>query len=295
MKTSNPNHTNRPSFQFSVEPSFTDRTELQRYLAEISRTSLLSTEQEVEVATRAAAGDRSAQNKLIAANLRFVVSMAKLFQKKGVPLADLVQYGNEGLIRAAQKYDVTRGVKFTSYAVWWVRNTILDGLSKNENCIYLPANRFADIHRVEEATALYMNENGQAPSLEDLTSLTGMSEEDILFALGNKYTAISADKPLSDDSECTWADMYATDDFAADRGADRQSLTEDVDYALSKLGGREELVLRKYFGIGCEQMNPEEISREFDISRERIRQIFAKAIREIRNSPARDTLRGYVA
>ena len=271
--------------QLKISKSITNRTSqsLERYLQEIGKEDLVSTDEEVELAQRIRQGDQKALDKLTRANLRFVVSVAKQYQNQGLSLPDLIDEGNLGLIKAAKKFDETRGFKFISYAVWWIRQSILQALADQSREIRLPLNQVGLNNRISKEISKFEQENQRRPSAEELAQRLDMPLEKVASALKAFYRTVSVDEPVADGDDKCMADTLANDDVpSTDATLTQESLSKEVDRALNQLQGKEREILRLCFGIGCSEMTLEEIGDKFNLTRERVRQIKEKAIRKLK-------------
>lgn len=269
---------------FTIKQSITnrDRDSVNLYLKDISHIKMLSPEEEKEVAKKAKAGDKRARDKLITANTRFVVSVAKQYQGQGLDLEDLIAEGNAGLIHAADKFDPDLGWKFISYAVWWIRQSILQALSNKSRTIRLPLNQVALLNKIKRATSEFMCKNERNPSLEELHELTGIHEDKILTIMNMAARMTSLDAPLSDEEEGTYVDVIKNDNSPkADAKLMSESKDSDIAKVLSVLGPRGHDIIRMYFGLGCREHTLEELGEKFGVTSERIRQIKEKALKII--------------
>ena len=271
--------------QLKISKSITNRNSqsLEKYLQEIGKEDLVSTDEEVELAQRIRQGDQKALDKLTRANLRFVVSVAKQYQNQGLSLPDLIDEGNLGLIKAAKKFDETRGFKFISYAVWWIRQSILQALADQSREIRLPLNQVGLNNRISKEISKFEQENQRRPSAEELAQRLDMPLEKVTSALKAFYRTVSVDEPVADGDDKCMADTLANDDVpSTDATLTQESLSKEVDRALNQLQGKEREILRLCFGIGCIEMTLEEIGDKFNLTRERVRQIKEKAIRKLK-------------
>ena len=271
--------------QLKITKSITNResASLDKYLQEIGREELISVSEEVELAQRIKKGDQAALDKLIKANLRFVVSVAKQYQNQGLSLPDLINEGNLGLIRAAQKFDETRGFKFISYAVWWIRQSILQALAEQSRIVRLPLNQVGSLNKITKEMARFEQENERRPSTEELAERLDMSVDKISDAIQVSGRPISVDAPFVEGEDNSLLDVLTNDDSPmADADLNKESLSKEVDRALKQLYDREREILKMFFGIGCQEMTLEEIGAKFDLTRERVRQIKEKAIRRLK-------------
>ncbi len=283
--------------QLKITKSITNResASLDKYLQEIGREDLITVEEEVELAQRIKAGDRLALEKLTRANLRFVVSVAKQYQNQGLSLPDLINEGNLGLIKAAEKFDETRGFKFISYAVWWIRQSILQALAEQSRIVRLPLNQVGSLNKINKAFAKFEQENERRPSVEEIAEKLDIPVEKITDTMKVSGRHISVDAPFVEGEDNSLLDVMINDDSPkADRTLINESLAKEIDRALSTLSEREHEIVKKFFGIGVPEMTLEEIGDEFGLTRERVRQIKEKAIRRLRNSSKSKLLKGYL-
>lgn len=268
---------------------------LERYLQDISKEEMVSTDEEVELAKRIRQGDKNALERLVKANLRFVVSVAKQYQGQGLELTDLINEGNVGLINAAMKFDETRGFKFISYAVWWVRQSILQALADKSRLVRLPLNQIGYVSKVNHFYHDFMQKNNRAPSLDEVADALGMEKSKVNAALLTSGKHISMNAPLIDDEDSCLLDLLTNDDKGnADSSLISDSLKEDVHHALDLLPERESQVIRMYFGINTPELSLEEIGEKLNLSRERVRQIKEKALTLLRNAQIRSVLKEYL-
>lgn len=271
--------------QLKITKSITNResASVEKYLQEISREALLTTEEEVELAQKIRKGDSQALDRLTRANLRFVVSVAKQYQNQGLSLPDLINEGNLGLIKAAQKFDETRGFKFISYAVWWIRQSILQALAEQARIVRLPLNQVGSLNRINKALSRFEQENERRPSAEELSKELDIPVEKISDTLKVSAHHVSVDAPFSDDEEGSLLDVLPNNDAPeADSSLNKESLIQEINRALSRLSDRECDVVKRFFGIDCNEMSLDEISEALSLSRERVRQIKEKAIRRLK-------------
>lgn len=283
--------------QLKITKSITNResASLDKYLQEIGKEELITIEEEVELAQRIRQGDRQALEKLTRANLRFVVSVAKQYQNQGLSLPDLINEGNLGLIKAAEKFDETRGFKFISYAVWWIRQSILQALAEQSRIVRLPLNQVGSLNKINKASAKFEQENERNPSPEELADVLELPKEKVADTLRIAGRHISVDAPFADGEDNSLLDVLINHDSPnADRGLINESLATEVNRALETLTERERDIIRYFFGIGCSEMTLEEIGEKFELTRERVRQIKEKAIRRLRNSTKSRLLRTYL-
>ena len=283
--------------QLKITKSITNResASLDKYLQEIGKEELISVEEEVELAQRIKKGDQEALEKLTKANLRFVVSVAKQYQNQGLSLPDLINEGNLGLIKAAEKFDETRGFKFISYAVWWIRQSILQALAEQSRIVRLPLNQVGSLNKINKAFARFEQEHERTPSAEELANELELPKEKVTDTLRVAGRHISVDAPFADGEDNSLLDVLVnTDSPNADRGLINESLATEVERALEILTEREGDIIRYFFGIGCSEMTLEEIGEKFDLTRERVRQIKEKAIRRLRHSSRSKLLQSYL-
>lgn len=266
------------------------------YLRDIANLGMITPDEEVELALRVKAGDESARNQLIEANLRFVVSVAKQYQGHGMELTDLINEGNIGLMRAVQKFDATRGIKFISYAVWWVRQQILQAISEQSRMVRLPQNQIGLISKLNSQSAFFQQSEGREPSAEELAQITGIPVGKVRTALGLSGRHVSLDSPLGEDDDAgTLLDVKADENSpAADETSDRESLSKEIGDALLLLTPRERNIVKWAFGIGCSEMTLDEIGDRLDLTRERVRQVKDKAVRKLSRSQTKEMLRQYL-
>ena len=268
---------------------------LDKYLVEIARLGLVSADDEVELAQRIHKGDKEALEKLTRANLRFVVSVAKQYQNQGLALNDLIDEGNLGLIKAAKKFDETRGFKFISYAVWWIRQSILQAISEQSRIVRIPLNQVGFQSKLTKTIVNFEQEFERRPSAEELADLLDVEIDKVRDALGTNGKKASLDAPFQDDETSSLIDIMTDEDAkGTDDLTERESLSKDLDRVLAVLSEREAQVLRMLFGIGCQEMTLEEIGERFGLTRERVRQIKEKAIRKLKNNSRSKLLKGYL-
>ncbi|MBE9488168.1 MAG: RNA polymerase sigma factor RpoD/SigA [Bacteroidetes bacterium] len=283
--------------QLKITKSITNResASLDKYLQEIGREELISVEEEVELAQRIRKGDQLALEKLTKANLRFVVSVAKQYQNQGLSLPDLINEGNLGLIRAAEKFDETRGFKFISYAVWWIRQSILQALAEQSRIVRLPLNQVGSLNKINKALARFEQEHERTPSPEELSKELEIPKEKISDTLRVSGRHVSVDAPFAEGEDNSLLDVLVNGDSPnADRGLMNESLCIEVERALATLTERERDIVRYFFGIGCPEKTLEEIGDEFDLTRERVRQIKEKAVRRLRHTQRSKLLKSYL-
>ena len=269
---------------------------LDKYLHEIGKVDLISAEEEVELARRIKKGDSKALNKLINANLRFVVSVAKQYQNQGLALPDLINEGNLGLIKAAQRFDETRGFKFISYAVWWIRQSILQALAEQARIVRLPLNKIGSINKINKTLAELEQKFEREPSILEISQAMELAPEDVKDAIKSSGRHVSMDAPLNHDEEGNMYDvMLSKDTPAPDRELLNESLRKEIERALSTLTHREANIIRLYFGLnGKHPHTLEEIGEEFSLTRERVRQIKEKAIKRLKQATRSKILKTYL-
>jgi RNA polymerase primary sigma factor len=269
---------------------------LDKYLHEIGKVELLSSEEEVALASKIKNGDGKALEKLIKANLRFVVSVSKQYQNQGLSLPDLINEGNVGLIKAAQRFDETRGFKFISYAVWWIRQSILQALAEQARIVRLPLNKIGSINRINKAFSDLEQLYEREPSVQEIAELLEMAPDDVKDAMKSAGRHISMDAPIKDDEESTLYDVLLSKDAVSpDKDLLNDSLRREIERVLSILTYREANILRLYFGINTKfQYTLEEIGHEFNLTRERVRQIKEKAIKRLKNATRSKILKAYL-
>ena len=283
--------------QLKITKSITNResASLDKYLQEIGREELITVEEEVELAQRIKKGDQEALEKLTRANLRFVVSVAKQYQNQGLSLPDLINEGNLGLIKAAEKFDETRGFKFISYAVWWIRQSILQALAEQSRIVRLPLNQVGSLNKINKALSKFEQENERMPSSDELAEILGIPREKINDTLRVSGRHVSVDAPFVDGEDNSLLDVLVNNDSPnADKGLVNESLNKEIERALSTLTERERDIVKYFFGIGCQEMTLEEIGEHFGLTRERVRQIKEKAIRRLRHSARSKLLKDYL-
>lgn len=277
--------------QLKIQKSITNRNSeaLDKYLVEIGRAPMVSIDEEIELAQAIRKGGRAgerAKNKLIEANLRFVVSVAKQYQHQGLTLTDLIDEGNIGLIKAAERFDETRGFKFISYAVWWIRQSILQAIAEQSRIVRLPLNQVGSLNKINHEINKFEQEHQRRPSVQELSMATNIEEEKIGQSLGADGHHVSIDAPFQDGEENCMLDVMASgDDSRTDRHVDHESMSMELMTVLNKvLKEREIIIIRECFGIGCHEKGLEEIGDELGLTRERVRQIREKSITKLRDS-----------
>lgn len=285
--------------QLKITKNITSRNSeaLDRYLTEIAREPMLTPDEEATLAHTihqgGPAGER-ARDRLVSANLRFVVSVAKQYQHQGISLTDLINEGNVGLVKAAEKFDETRGFKFISYAVWWIRQSIMEALAVKSRIVRVPLNQVGIAGKVNRATEQFLQEHGRVPSTHELATMTGIDEDLVISAFEANGRSTSIDAPISDDDDNSLADTLSSDDAdsRSDSSLDRESMNLFINDLLKEvLNDRERRIITESFGIGRMEKSLEEIADEMGMTRERIRQVREKALRKIRNSRYAVTLR----
>ena len=289
--------------QLKIARSITSRNSeaLDRYLTEIAREPMLNPEEEAELAAKIHKGGKEgeqARDRLVSANLRFVVSVAKQYQNQGIFLTDLINEGNMGLVKAAEKFDETRGFKFISYAVWWIRQSIIEALAVKSRIVRVPLNQVGIAGKVNRASDQFIQQNGRIPSTHEMAQLTGIDENTIESARDANSHTTSIDAPLgNDEGDNSMAEMLTSDDNSSnsDSQLDRESMNQFINDLLKEvLNEREQSIIRESFGIGVMEKSLEEIADEMGMTRERIRQVKEKAIRKIKYSPAAKILKEYL-
>ncbi|MEA1873877.1 MAG: RNA polymerase sigma factor RpoD/SigA [Bacteroidota bacterium] len=283
--------------QLKITKSITNResASLDKYLQEIGKEELITVEEEVELAQRIKQGDQRALEKLTRANLRFVVSVAKQYQNQGLSLPDLINEGNLGLIKAAEKFDETRGFKFISYAVWWIRQSILQALAEQSRIVRLPLNQVGSLNKINKAFSKFEQENERKPTSEELSQALEIAPEKVSDTLRVSGRHVSVDAPFVSGEENSLLDVLENSDSpAADNGLLNESLSREIHRALATLTERERDIIRYFFGIGCQEMTLEEIGATFSLTRERVRQIKEKAIRRLRHTTRSKLLKTYL-
>ena len=284
--------------QLKISKQITQRNmgTLDKYLADIAKERLLTTEEEVALAQRIKEGDQAALDKLVRANLRFVVSVAKQYQNQGLSLQDLINEGNLGLVKAAQRFDETRGFKFISYAVWWIRQSILQAIAENSRIVRLPSNQLGALNKLKKEISRLEQELERPPSEEELAELLGIPEEKIKSILGISGRHISIDAPLVADEDVNFVDVLPNEDTPpTDSALMQESLSQEIERALSTLTEYEREVIKMYFGIGLPHaLSLDEIAMKFGLTRERVRQIKEKGIKRLRVSSKSKHLQAYL-
>lgn len=283
--------------QLKITKSITNRESiaLDKYLQEIGQEELLSVEEEIELAQRIKKGDRKALDKLTKANLRFVVSVAKQYQNQGLSLPDLINEGNLGLIKAAQKYDETRGFKFISYAVWWIRQSILQAIAEHSRIVRLPLNQVGSVNKINRFQNKFEQENERKPNSEEIAEKINLPEDKVIDALKADSKHISVDAPLTDGENNSLLDMLPNNELpATDNKLLIESLRKEIVDALHTLDIRERNIIECFYGINQPEMTLEEIGLHFGLTRERVRQIREKALRKLRKNTKNKQLKSYL-
>ncbi len=283
--------------QLKINKSITNResASLDKYLQEIGHEELISVEEEVELAQRIRKGDRKALERLTKANLRFVVSVAKQYQNQGLSLPDLINEGNLGLIKAAEKFDETRGFKFISYAVWWIRQSILQAIAEQSRIVRLPLNQVGSVNKINRALNKFEQEHERRPSAEEIANKIDLPEEKVVDAMKVSGRHISVDAPFVDGEDNSLLDVLVNSDAPmADNSLVLESLRSEIERALLTLNDRERNIIEAFFGIGQPEMTLEEIGDKYGLTRERVRQIKEKAIRRLRHNTDNQLLKSYL-
>ena len=271
---------------FKITQSITDRKDasLGIYFKDVSKLSMITPEKEVELTKRIKLGDKAAANELVTANLRFVISVAKQYQNNGLDLVDLIQEGNIGMLEAAYKFDETRGYRFISYAVWWIRQSIMRAISEQCRTVRVPMSQIVNMSKLNKMSEKFEQKNGRVPSMEEIEEETNLNRKKINMSLASTYRSVSLESPLRDEDVSCLLDVLPNDNSeSTDTTALKSDLIIEIEHILSKLSYREQDVLRMSFGIGVQAMSNDEIANRFGIGGERIRQIQHSAINHIRN------------
>ncbi len=283
--------------QLKITKSITNResASLDKYLQEIGKEELITIDEEVDLAQRIRHGDNDALEKLTRANLRFVVSVAKQYQNQGLSLPDLINEGNLGLIKAAEKFDETRGFKFISYAVWWIRQSILQALAEQSRIVRLPLNQVGSLNKINKAFSRFEQEFERTPSPDELADILELPKEKVNDTLRVSGRHVSVDAPFSDGEDNSLLDVLINNDSPnADRALLNESLGKEIERSLATLTERERDIVKYFFGIGVQDMTLEEIGDRFGLTRERVRQIKEKAIRRLRHTSRSKLLKSYL-
>ena len=283
--------------QLKITKSITNRESeaLDKYLQEIGKEEMISVEEEVELAQRIRKGDRKALERLTKANLRFVVSVAKQYQNQGLSLPDLINEGNLGLIKAAEKFDETRGFKFISYAVWWIRQSILQAIAEQSRIVRLPLNQVGSVNKINKVLSKFEQENERRPSVEEISEKLDIPEEKIDEAMSVNSRHVSVDAPFVDGEDNSLLDVLINDDAPmADKMLVMESLKAEINNALKLLNERERNVIEAFYGINQPELTLEEIGSKYNLTRERVRQIKEKAIRRLRTCTKNKVLKTFL-
>ena len=283
--------------QLKITKAITNRenASLDKYLQEIGHEELISAEEEVELARRIKTGDRKALEKLTKANLRFVVSVAKQYQNQGLSLPDLINEGNIGLLKAAEKFDETRGFKFISYAVWWIRQSILQAIAEQGRVVRLPLNQVGSVNRINKVLSKFEQENERRPSVDEIADKTDLPHEKIEDVLKVNTRQVSVDAPMADGDGTSMIDFMQSDsDSSTDEELLKESLRAEIASALSVLNDRERNVIEAFYGINQPECTMEEIGKRCGLTRERVRQIREKAIRRLKQNTQNKMLKAYL-
>ena len=283
--------------QLKISKSITNResASLDKYLQEIGHEELLTTDQEVELAQRIRKGDKRALERLTKANLRFVVSVAKQYQNQGLSLPDLINEGNVGLIKAAEKFDETRGFKFISYAVWWMRQSILQAIAEQSRLVRLPLNQVGSVNKITRELNKFEQEHERKPSVDEIAERVDLPEDKIADAMKANSRHVSMDAPIADGEDSSMIDFLSGDSSNTDRELAIESLKAEVSRILKLLTDKEQKVLRAFFGIdGSPEMTLDEIGEKYNLTRERVRQIKEKALRRLRHNTKNKLQKSYL-
>lgn len=283
--------------QLKISKSITNResASLDKYLQEIGHEELLTTDEEVELAQRIRKGDKRALERLTKANLRFVVSVAKQYQNQGLSLPDLINEGNVGLIKAAEKFDETRGFKFISYAVWWIRQSILQAIAEQSRLVRLPLNQVVSVNKIARELNKFEQEHERKPSVDEIAERVDLPEDKIADAMKANSRHVSMDAPIADGEDSSMIDFLAGDSSNTDKELAIESLKAEVSRILKLLTDKEQKVLRAFFGIdGSPEMTLDEIGEKYNLTRERVRQIKEKALRRLRHNTKNKLLKSYL-
>lgn len=283
--------------QLKISKSITNResASLDKYLQEIGHEELLTTDEEVELAQRIRKGDKRALERLTKANLRFVVSVAKQYQNQGLSLPDLINEGNVGLIKAAEKFDETRGFKFISYAVWWIRQSILQAIAEQSRLVRLPLNQVGSVNKIARELNRFEQEHERKPSVDEIAERVDLPEDKIADAMKANSRHVSMDAPIADGEDSSMIDFLSGDSSNTDRELAIESLKAEVSRILKLLTDKEQKVLRAFFGIdGSPEMTLDEIGEKYNLTRERVRQIKEKALRRLRHNTKNKLLKSYL-
>ena len=283
--------------QLKITKSITNRESesLDKYLQEIGHEELISIDEGVELAQRIRKGDQRALERLTRANLRFVVSVAKQYQNQGLSLPDLINEGNVGLIKAAEKFDETRGFKFISYAVWWIRQSILQAIAEQSRIVRLPLNQVGSVNKIARVLSKFEQENERRPSAEEISERLDLPVDKVDVAMNASGRHVSVDAPFAEGEDNSLLDVMVNDNSpSADRELVRESLREEIRSALKMLNHRERSIIEAYYGLGTQELTLEEIGAKFGLTRERVRQIREKAIKRLRDNSRNKSLKAYL-
>lgn len=283
--------------QLKITKSITNRESesLDKYLQEIGREDMIGIEEEVELAQRIRKGDRKALERLTKANLRFVVSVAKQYQNQGLSLPDLINEGNMGLIKAAERFDETRGFKFISYAVWWIRQSILQAIADQSRIVRVPLNQAGAVSKINRVLSKFEQENERRPSIDEISENVDLPSEKIEEALSANTRHVSVDAPFADGEDNSLLDVLENENSPrADRQLVLESLRAEIQLALNTLSERERNIIEAFYGIGMPELTLDEIGQKYGLTRERVRQIKEKAIRRLRNKSTDRLLKSYL-
>ena len=271
---------------FKITQAITDRKDasLGIYFKDVSKLSMISPEKEIELTKRIKLGDRAAASELVTANLRFVISVAKKYQNKGLDLVDLIQEGNIGMLKAAYKFDETKGYRFISYAVWWIRQAIMRAISEQCRTVRVPMSQIVNMSKINKMSEKFEQKNGRVPSMEEIEEETSLDRKKINMSLASTYRSVSLESPLRDEDVSCLLDVLPNNNSeSADSTTLKSDLVVGIEHILSKLSYREQDILRMSFGIGVQAMSNDEIANRFGIGSERVRQIQNKTIKYIKN------------
>lgn len=271
---------------FKITQAITDRKDasLGIYFKDVSKLSMISPEKEIELTKRIKLGDREAASELVTANLRFVISVAKKYQNKGLDLVDLIQEGNIGMLKAAYKFDETKGYRFISYAVWWIRQAIMRAISEQCRTVRVPMSQIVNMSKINKMSEKFEQKNGRVPSMEEIEEETSLDRKKINMSLASTYRSVSLESPLRDEDVSCLLDVLPNNNSeSADSTTLKSDLVIGIEHILSKLSYREQDILRMSFGIGVQAMSNDEIANRFGIGSERVRQIQNKTIKYIKN------------
>lgn len=283
--------------QLKITPNITNRDgeTIERYLQEIGRERTIGIEEEAELSRRIRQGDEEALVKLVKANLRFVVSVAKQYQGQGMGLTDLINEGNVGLITAAKRFDETRGFKFISYAVWWIRQSILQALAENSRMVRLPLNQVGNVGKVNRFYNDFIQKNERLPSIDEIADALQLEPEKVKTALLSSGKHVSMDAPLVEDEDSCLLDLFSNrDESDTDALLVNESLATEIERAISQLPAREASIIRMFFGIQSPELSLEEIGQRLNLSRERVRQIKEKGLAILRSAQLSSVLKSYL-